>query len=181
VNGTIKNEMAALLPRLQRFARSLTNSTDEADDLVQSTMERGLDRVDRKHPAAPLDRWLFRVMKNIRFNQLAKRTEALLKDGDVDGLHGENHSLDGIKYCETRLTLNAVLQAFAQLSEQHREVLYLVCVEGFAYKETGKILDVPIGTVMSRLARARVALHDLLDEPRNKEASDLIHTQVGRG
>jgi RNA polymerase sigma-70 factor (ECF subfamily) len=66
VNGQTREEMLALLPRLQRYARSLVNSVDEADDLLQSTVERALGRVNQKHPNAPLDRWMFRMMKNIR-------------------------------------------------------------------------------------------------------------------
>jgi RNA polymerase sigma-70 factor (ECF subfamily) len=106
---------------------------------------------------------MFRMMKNIRLNEISKRTELSL-DGHIhNDFDGVENPLYGVRYLEARLTLTAVHRAFAQLSEPHREVLYLICVEGFAYKETAELLDVPIGTVMSRLARARIALHQRLE------------------
>ena len=170
MSGHISEQMVALLPRLRRFARVQTNSMEEADDLVQSTVERALDRSDQWRPGTRLDSWMFCIMKNIRLTQLRKRTEfARGSQGDDD----IRFSVDGVRYVEARLTLDAVRQAFAQLPEAQREVLYLVCVEGLPYKETADVLNIPIGTVMSRLARARMALHERLGRIGNDEAGKL--------
>jgi RNA polymerase sigma-70 factor (ECF subfamily) len=143
---------------------------DEADDLVQSTVERALDRLHQWRPESRLDSWMFRIMKNIRLTQLRKLTEL------PQSSKGENDikfSVDGVRYIEAKLTLDEVQQAFAGLPEAQREILYLVCVEGLPYKETAGVLNIPIGTVMSRLARARLALHQRLGGVRNHEASDM--------
>jgi RNA polymerase sigma-70 factor (ECF subfamily) len=167
--------MVVLLPRLRGFARSLTNSVTDADDLLQSTVEKALSKVDEKHSDAPLDRWMFRIMKNIRLNQYRKPTEDLR---DPQAFNGVDFAMDGVRYFEARLTLNVVLREFEQLSEQHREILYLVCVEGLAYKETSEILEIPLGTVMSRLARARLALHERLQGIRSDKSDAGIRTPL---
>ncbi len=177
MSGYINEQMVALLPRLRRFARVQTNSMEEADDLVQSTVERALDKSGQWRPGTRLDSWMFCIMKNIRLTQLRKRTEF------ARGSQGDNDirfSVDGVRYIEAKLTLDAVRQAFEQLPEAQREVLHLVCIEGLPYKETADVLNVPIGTVMSRLARARLALHQRLSGVRNHEAGNMDKQSLER-
>lgn len=177
VSENISEKMIALLPRLRKFARVQTNSMDEADDLVQSTVERALDRLHQWRPGSRLDSWMFRIMKNIRLTQLRKLTEL------PRGSKGENDikfSVDGVRYIEAKLTMGEVQQAFAGLPEVQREILYLVCVEGLPYKEAAEVLTIPIGTVMSRLARARLALHQRLGDTRNHETGHLDRQSMER-
>ena len=157
MKSQIGEEIVALLPRLRGFALALANSTDEADDLVQSAVERALSRIHLWQPGTKLDSWMFRILKNIWLNQLRK--EKSQKAGEIL-LNSSDHGIDGVRYMESRFALEQVQKIFYQLSAEHREVLYLVCIEGFIYREVADILDIPMGTVMSRLARARVTLHD---------------------
>ena len=157
MKSQIGEEIVALLPRLRGFALALANSADEADDLVQSAVERALSRIHLWQPGTKLDSWMFRILKNIWLNQLRK--EKGQKAGDVL-LNSSDHGIDGVRYMEARFALEQVQKIFYQLSAEHREVLHLVCIEGFAYREVAEILDIPMGTVMSRVARARVTLHD---------------------
>ncbi len=160
MNSQISEEIVALLPRLQGFARTLANSTDDADDLVQSTVERALSRIHLWEPGTQLDSWMFRILKNIWLSQL--RMEKGRKTGAL-ALTESDQGIDGVRYIEARLTLEHVRKIFFDLSAEHREILHLVCIEEFAYREVADILDIPIGTVMSRVARARMALHDRME------------------
>ncbi len=177
MSGHISEQMVALLPRLRRFARVQTNSMEEADDLVQSTVERALDRSDQWRPGTRLDSWMFCIMKNIRLTQLRKRTEFARGSQDDNDI---KFSVDGVRCIEAKLMLNEVQQAFAGLPEAQREILYLVCVEGLPYKETADVLNIPIGTVMSRLARARLALHQRLGGIQNHDAGNMDKQSLER-
>lgn len=150
-------QMVALLPRLRRFATSLTRRPQEVDDLVQATVERALDRIDRWRPDTRLDSWMFRILQNIWIDQLrAARPHAELSE--ADDLPGT----DGRVATEHHMALAETRRAIAELPEDQRSVILLVLVEGFAYREAAEILDVPIGTVMSRLSRGRAALEQRL-------------------
>jgi RNA polymerase sigma-70 factor (ECF subfamily) len=152
----IRREMVALLPRLRRFARALTGSLDEGDDLVQATYERAIRNLDQWQPGTRLDSWMFRIAQNIRLNRIRgmQTRNRHLRQISTDG-----HAVsDGVRAMESRSTLAAVRGFVARLPEEQRAVLLLVCVEGLSYKEVGETLDLPMGTVTSRLARARIAL-----------------------
>jgi RNA polymerase sigma-70 factor (ECF subfamily) len=148
---------------------------EEADDLVQSTVERALDRLHQWRPGTRLDSWMFCIMKNIRLTQLRRRTELT---GSSQGVNDIRFSVDGVRCVEAKLTLNAVRQAFEQLPEAQREVLYLVCVEGLRYKETAEVLNIPIGTVTSRLARARLELHQRLGNTQDDETGNIAQQSL---
>lgn len=163
--------MLDLLPRLRRFAYGLTGSVEEGDDLVQATCERAIRAIDTWQAGTRLDSWMFRIARNQFLNQM--------RAAKVRGPHlelADNESqlhVDGASAVESQLTLSAVRRLTARLPEEQRSILMLVCVEGLSYKEVAKILDLPIGTVTSRLARARLTLKDGLDanaEVRSKEA-----------
>lgn len=162
----VRHQMVALLPRLRRFAYVLTRDMERADDLVQETCLRGLDRIAGWEPGTRLDSWLYRIMQNIWFDRLRAlkvRGESIEIDTAFD-LAGE----DGRDVTETRLALRDIAQAIAKLPEEQQVLIGLVCVDGLSYKEAAATLQVPIGTIMSRLARARQALHAALSGERNE-------------
>lgn len=161
MDETIRREMLALLPRLRRFAYGLTGTIDEGDDLVQATCERAIDRIETWQPGTRLDSWMYRIARNIFLNwRRAGRVRAeYLQVLNPD----EFGRIDGARAMEAHLTLASVRQGIARLPEEQRAVLLLVCVEGLAYKEVSELLDLPIGTVTSRLARARITLKALVE------------------
>lgn len=159
--------MVALLPRLRRFAYVLTRDMDRADDLVQETCLRALDRIDQWERGTRLDSWLYRIAQNIWFDRLRAlkvRGETTEIDTAFD-LVGE----DGRDVTETRLALTDISKAIAKLPEEQQVLIALVCIDGLSYKEAAETLQIPIGTIMSRLARARQALHAALGGERNNE------------
>lgn len=146
-------DLVALLPRLRRFALSLAGSAVEADDLVQTACERALRARDQWVPGTRLDSWVFRIMQNLWIDAIRKRkTEGVTQaiDGTFD-IEGE----DGRVVTEAAVTLDEVRSAMNGLPDEQRTVLLLVCADERSYQETADTLGVPIGTVMSRLARAR--------------------------
>jgi RNA polymerase sigma-70 factor, ECF subfamily len=164
VSEEIRTRMVALLPRLRRFACALTGDPEQGDDLVQETCLRALSRVEQWQPGTRLDSWMYRIAQNIWYDRVRAnrvRGETVDIDAAVETLAGS----DGRNVAESRLTLEAVSSAMLRLPPDQRALVALVCVEGFSYKEAADIAEVPIGTVMSRLARARRALHDMLNEP----------------
>lgn len=144
--------MLLILPRLRRFALSLTRRADLADDLVQSTCEKALANQSSWQPGTRFDAWMFRIMRNAWIDTYRRKKTAGTHD-DLD-LHPDIPGEAG-NVAETRLTLKAVWNAIGSLPGQQREVLLLVCVEELTYAEAAEVLSVPVGTVMSRLARAR--------------------------
>lgn len=164
MNATIHEmhrEMIGLLPRLRRFAYGLSGSLDEADDLVQSTFERALSHIDQWQAGTRLDSWMYRILHSIRINRLHAdnlRTKKL-DDSDPD----EQIGGDNAREMEAKLTLEAVRQFIWKLPEEQRTILLLVVVEGVSYKDVSDMLSIPIGTVTSRLARARLAIKDFVE------------------
>lgn len=146
-----------LLPRLRRLARGLTGSADAADDLVQATCERAFAARDQYIAGTRLDAWLFRIMRNQWIDGHRRSTARGGIHEDVDEVHDLAGS-DGRAVAEQRLMLEEVGAALARLPAEQREVLVLVCVEDMAYREAAEVLGIPLGTVMSRLARGRKAL-----------------------
>lgn len=151
-------ELVALLPRLRRFATALTGSRDAGDDLVQAACERALRAPERFEPGTRLDAWMFRILRNLWIDQRRSEGRGLGRAGPpvsdtemLEAVEGE----DGRVVTEARLTLDKVRATIAGLPEEQREVLAAICVEGLSYAETAAMLAVPLGTVMSRLHRAR--------------------------
>lgn len=157
----VRPQLIALLPRLRRFALSLTGSRDEADDLVQAACERALTRLHQWRPDTRLDSWMFRIVKTIWIDQWRSH-KARGEPVDLDSIEPPVGS-NGRQVTEAQNTLAAVCRAMEQLPDDQRLVLTLVSVDGLSYEETAAVLETPIGTVMSRLARARRRLHELLE------------------
>jgi len=153
--------MVAILPRLRRFAYSLTANMEEADDLVQAACERALSREAQWKPGTRLDSWMFRIIHTHWIDQKRamrnRKVHICLDDVSLcsnDGGKG--------KKLEARLMLGNVARAMEQLPPKDRLVLSLVCVDGMSYRDAADTLCVPMGTVMSRLARARRRLYVLV-------------------
>ncbi|MGF2685194.1 RNA polymerase sigma factor [Marinobacter sp. DUT-3] len=154
----MQQEITELLPRLRRFAYSLTGSMADADDLLQNTVERLLTRGTPDD--ADLTKWAFRVCRNVWIDECRARKvrrEASerpeLSEGQV--VNGEHQTTKSIEW-------NRVDAAMARLPEDQRQIISLVAIQGMPYKIVAEILGVPRGTVMSRLARARAALSETL-------------------
>ena len=158
----LRQALTALLPRLRRFGLALTGSRSDADDLVQNTCERVLLRSDQLREQTRLDAWLYGIMRNIWIDELRHRK--IRRHDDLDaaaGVMGE----DGQAVADGRITLSVVRRVMNDLPAEQRAVLMLVCVDGLSYKETAEALSIPMGTVMSRLSRARLDLHERLTSP----------------
>jgi RNA polymerase sigma-70 factor (ECF subfamily) len=153
--------MVGFLPRVRRFAVTLTGDIDEADDLVQEACVRALKHREQWQPGTRLDSWMYRIVQNVWLDCIrAKKIRGEPVDVDsAPALVG----FDGREVVETRLTLNTVSAALAHLPDQQRILIALVCIDGRSYKEAAEITATPIGTVMSRLARARRELHARLE------------------
>jgi len=154
----LSQEIAALLPRLRRFGRTLTRHREDADDLVQSAIERALKSAAQWQAGTRVDSWMFRIMQNAWIDELRareRRGQTLVpeEEGEQVGVSTTDAQIDGI----------AVRKALAQLGEDQRVVVGLVLIEGLPYKDAAEVLGIPIGTLTSRLSRAREALQAMLD------------------
>lgn len=161
MDETIRREMIAFLPRLRRFAYGLTGSADTADDLLQATCERAIRHIDKWQPGTRLDSWMYRIARNLYLNELRSR-KVRGETAESPGPAAEG-SFDGARAVESRIAYERVRAHLARLPEEQRSVLLLITVEGLSYREVADLLDLPIGTVTSRLARARIALKDFLE------------------
>ena len=162
VTQQLRSELVGLLPRLRRFAYGLTGSIEDGDDLVQGACERALRRLDQFQPGTRLDSWMYRIVQNLWIDQRRARQtrpEAGMEPTDLEALAVG----DAERELNSRLMLAGVQQAVAVLPEDQRTILLLVCVEGLSYKAAAEVLEIPLGTVMSRLARARLAVGRALD------------------
>lgn len=160
VSKRFSDQLIAVLPRLRRFAAGLTRSATEADDLVQAACERALAREHQFQEGTRFDSWMFRIVQTIWIDQLRAR-DIRKEDGDV--AEERLGSDEPVRRVEARLALSEVRQAVSKLPPDQRATLMLVTVEGLSYKQAADVTGVPVGTVMSRLARARVALQQLLE------------------
>jgi RNA polymerase sigma-70 factor (ECF subfamily) len=153
----LPQHLATFLPRLWRFGLRLARSPHDAEDLVQRTCVRALERRAQLHPGAPPLPWLFSIMHSIWLNELrARKTRA---HASLDLNESEPRPVvPALSDPETSLLYKQVIDAVEELPEAQRTVLLLVAVEGMTYRETADVLGLPIGTVMSRLARARLII-----------------------
>ena len=160
VSQRFSDQLIAVLPRLRRFARGLTGSATEADDLVQAACERALARAHQFQEGTRFDSWMFRIVQTIWIDQLRAR-EVRKEDGDVAE---ERLGSDApVRRSRRGWRLAEVRRAIEHLPPDQRTTLMLVTVEGLSYKEAAEVAGVPVGTIMSRLARARMALQQQLE------------------
>jgi RNA polymerase sigma-70 factor (ECF subfamily) len=144
------------IPRLRRYARALTGERSAADDLVQDTLERALSRFHLWRQGSDLRAWLFTIMHNIYVNQVRSRIrhpQEPLDESAADEMHSREPDWGELRDLE---------EALARLPAEQRSVLLLVGLEQFTYDEAARVLDIPLGTVMSRLSRGRERLRVIL-------------------
>ncbi|CAM0998858.1 DNA-directed RNA polymerase specialized sigma subunit, sigma24 family [Rhodanobacter sp. Root179] len=152
-SDAVREGLIPLLPRLRRLARALAGQVADADDLVQIVLERALARSAQWRPDAPLDKWVFAIARNAWRDELRARGRSQHLFAPEEA--GEMAVDSGNAQPAQRLEL---AMALAALPPDHREVVALVLVEGMSYGEAAELLEVPVGTVTSRLARARSTL-----------------------
>ncbi|HET7709662.1 MAG TPA: RNA polymerase sigma factor [Sphingomicrobium sp.] len=157
-----ERDLAALLPRLRRFAYGLSRAPGDADDLTQMTVERALRSRDQWQPGTRLDSWLYRVMRNLWIDTLRARGRAEQREGTAEEAESVGH--DPVPGIEAAIDLRRVMLAMDRLPDEQREVVALIMIEGFGYREAADMLGLPTGTVSSRLVRGRTALLALLGE-----------------
>lgn len=154
----LRQEIVELLPRLRRYAYALTGARADADDLLQTTVERLL--VKGVPDDAQLDKWAFRVCRNIWIDEIRARNVRVTAaaSGKISG----EERVDGEQAVMDKMAFAEVNEAMSALPDEQRAALSLVALEGFTYAEAADALGAPIGTIMSRIARARKALADVL-------------------
>lgn len=157
---TIGPTLIQLLPRLRRYAVALCRVGDVADDLVQTACERALAGAAGIRAELPLDVWMFRIVRNLWYDRL-RRLRTRGEEIDIT-TRDDLVAVDGERDPERRLLLRRVMEAIDRLPEEQRELILLVCVEDVSYRDAAAALDLPIGTVMSRLARGRKRIADEL-------------------
>lgn len=153
--GDLGASIAEMLPRLRRFACGLAGSLADADDVLQAAIEKALSRPDQFRAGSRLDSWMFRIIQTTWFDH---RGSAAVRLAERPDLLERMQGADEIRELEARSTLRRVERLIAALPDEQRVVLMLVTVDGVSYREAAEILDIPVGTIMSRLARARLAI-----------------------
>jgi RNA polymerase sigma-70 factor (ECF subfamily) len=148
-------EIVAVIPRLRRYARALTGERIAADDLVQDTLERAWRKLHLFRTGTDLRAWLFTVMHNVYVNQVRTSRISISDDEELSELPDRQKEADG-------LAMRDLDRAIGRLPDEQREVLLLIALEDMSYEETARTLDIPIGTVMSRLSRAREKLRAMM-------------------
>lgn len=164
VHEEVRLGLASLYPRLWRYCLVVTGNADRASDTAQATCERAMVKAEQFTAGTKLDRWVFRIAQRIWLNEL--RSDAVRRGGGmvtVDEIDLPDTGVD----TETSVLTRQVLLAAMNLPEAQRTTLMLVYVEGYSYREASDILDIPIGTVMSRLASARGLLSKNLRSDRD--------------
>jgi RNA polymerase sigma factor (sigma-70 family) len=159
---SFEDGLTALLPRLRRFAHALSRNPADADDLTQATVERALRSRSQWEPGTRLDSWLYRIMRNLWVDTVRSR-------GRREDLHApveeaERIGEDPRAAIDASIDLRRAMNAMQRLPDEQREIVALILIEGFGYRECSEILNLPIGTVSSRLVRGRNALLKMIGE-----------------
>jgi RNA polymerase sigma-70 factor, ECF subfamily len=177
--GSFKDQLVAEIPGLRAFAVSLCGSVTVADDLVQEALLRAWANSDKFQIGTSLRAWLFTILRNIYYSQYRKRSREVQ---DSDGVYSRGIAVQGDQ--ESHLDLADFRKALAQLPVEQREVLTMVGASGLSYEEAAAICGVEIGTIKSRLSRARTKLTELLglDERRaSRSDRELVAASGPRG
>jgi RNA polymerase sigma factor (sigma-70 family) len=159
---SFEDELAALLPRLRRFAHALSRNGSDADDLAQMTVERALRSRSQWQPGTKLDSWTYTIMRNAWIDTVRGRSRK--EKSEAPAVEAESLGHDPSGAIEASIELKRVMAAMQRLPPEQREVVALILIEGFGYRETAELLGLPIGTVSSRLVRGRTALLAMVGE-----------------
>jgi RNA polymerase sigma-70 factor, ECF subfamily len=155
------------IPRLRRYARALTRSADRADDLVQETLLRAIAKVHLWQTGTDIRAWLFTIMHNQYVNMVRRA----MRDGATVDIEQMSSALVATTDPTASRQLRELENAISRLRDEQREVVLLVGLEGMSYEAAARVLDVPVGTVRSRLSRGRDALRRLMDMPERNEGA----------
>jgi len=158
------------IPRLRRYARALTRDINAADDLVQDCLARALSKVHLWQKGTDLRAWLFTILHN----QYVNHVRRAVREGAVVGLSDSEPLLTSAPNQSKRLELRDLERAIARLPEEQRSVLLLVGLEGMRYEEVAQVLDVPVGTIRSRLSRGREMLRQLMGMVPDREPEPAV-------
>jgi RNA polymerase sigma-70 factor (ECF subfamily) len=157
---TFERELTELLPRLRRFAHALSRNGADADDLTQATVERALRSHEQWELGTRLDSWLYRILRNLWID--TARARGRKEKHEAPEEEALTIGEDPREKIEASLELKRAMAAMEQLPDEQREVVALILIEGFGYREASEMLGLPIGTVSSRLVRGRTALLAML-------------------
>ena len=157
LNPSLREAMLAAVPSLRAFAISLSGNIDRADDLVQETLLRAIANIDSFQPGTNMSAWMFTILRNLFRSEYRKRRREV---EDTDGSYAE--SLKSHPEQNSRLEFQEFRTALSKLPPDQREALILVGASGFSYEEAAAICDCAVGTIKSRVNRARTRLADLL-------------------
>jgi len=165
----LRRQLVELLPRLRRFARSLTGDPDRADDLVQQACERALTRFDQLREGTRLDSWMYRILYT-RWIDRIRRANSRTANLKFYALKTE--SVKGAKRKSGHMAeMLDLKKSLAAIPDEHRAAISLICIEGLSYAEASSVLSVPAGTVASRVARARAMLAERMNKMQPKVVS----------
>ena len=156
------SELAAVWPRLRRFAYALARDAADADDLAQMAAEKAFRSFDQFHAGTRFDSWIFRICRTVWIDTIRSRSRRSAHEAPAEAAELLGH--DPTSATEAAIDLGKAMTAMQRLPEEQREVIALILVDGFGYREAAEILEQPIGTISSRLARGREALLTLLGE-----------------
>lgn len=161
-NGDLPGMLPAMLPRLWAFALRLSRDQHDAEDLVQRACVRGLERSHQLRPNTSALSWMYSIIHSTWINEARARKVRKQTDFEWDAEFLENIPDPNHRDLETQIMNGQIIEAFERLPETQRVVMLLVAVEGFSYQQAADILAIPIGTVMSRLSRARQSIDAML-------------------
>ena len=160
--SSFEDQLASLLPRLRRFAHALSRDSADADDLTQSTIERAMRSREQWQAGTRLDSWAYRIMRNLWIDTARARSRKAVHEAPEEaGLSVGGDPRDAM---DAAIDLKRVMAAMGRLPDEQREVVALILIEGFGYREVSEMLGLPIGTVSSRLVRGRTALLAMVGE-----------------
>lgn len=161
-SSSFEDQLAGLLPRLRRFAHALSRNPFDADDLTQATIERALNSRTQWQPGTRLDSWTYRIMRNLWIDTARSRSRRIAREAPEE--EGLSVGEDPREAMDAAVDLHRIMAAMTRLPDEQREVVALILIEGFGYREVSEMLGLPIGTVSSRLVRGRTALLAMVGE-----------------
>jgi len=161
-SSPFEDQLASLLPRLRRFAHALSRDPADADDLTQSTIERALRSKSQWQPGTRLDSWAYRIMRNLWIDTARARSRKNAREAPEE--EGLSVGEDPREAIDAAVDMKRIMATMSRLPDEQREVVALILVEGFGYREVSEMLGLPIGTVSSRLVRGRTALVAMVGE-----------------
>lgn len=163
------NDLVAETENLRKFAMHLTRNKSDADDLVQSTFLRALEKSDYFEDGTSLRKWTSKVMFNLFVTNYRRKTKFETQYDPEPYIQSQAIAAPQ----ENEVDLHSVGNAMTKLSDQHREILTLVCIKDMPYQDVAEQLRIPVGTVRSRLSRARESLHSVIDNPAVRKHVDM--------